>query len=241
VARAGTELEIGNLLAACSCSCSVGGGRRPPERNEGQRERSSGRELPAGDRDMCERMAAACVKNVNSVRDRIACKKMNLEKLNLLVLAQYELGRLAPMRGVLPSMLNQARRMPIHLRNTKSRSTFRTEEATIDLYFRAALACECHPPLLTALAPATIRGDGADTDHAGWKAVTLVQGSGLGGLHGGGRHGWAAAGVGRNGDGVRSGGTNTGSERDGPLRQPSWGRRRADGQRRWRECNGGCL
>lgn len=71
---AGTELDVlkggrdsseeGVALAGVAAPLAgAGGGRAPPERNDGQSERSSGREVPpvfAG--DICERMAAACRK-----------------------------------------------------------------------------------------------------------------------------------------------------------------------------------
>jgi hypothetical protein len=45
-----------------------------------------------------------------------------LEKLDLLVLGQQELARFAPVRRMLPSVLNKAARMPVRL-NTANRNT----------------------------------------------------------------------------------------------------------------------
>ena len=76
---AGTELEMGCVWAldaggegvpVCVGVRSVfgtaaGGGMRPPERNEGHKERSSGSEADEGER--WERMAAACPMRVSVV------------------------------------------------------------------------------------------------------------------------------------------------------------------------------
>ena len=56
--REGTELEVGYVVV--SSLAGSGGGNAPPERKDGQSERSSGRdEPPDADGVKCERIAAA--------------------------------------------------------------------------------------------------------------------------------------------------------------------------------------
>jgi hypothetical protein len=57
----GTELEVGyDVVSATDSFVGSGGGNTPPERNDGQSERSSGRdEPPDADGVKCERIAAA--------------------------------------------------------------------------------------------------------------------------------------------------------------------------------------
>ena len=76
---AGTELGMGRVWALDAggegvpvcvgvtsvLSTAAGGGTRPPERNKGHKERSSGSDADAGER--CERMAAACPIRVSVV------------------------------------------------------------------------------------------------------------------------------------------------------------------------------
>jgi hypothetical protein len=58
----GTELEVGCAAVSVTVSpAGSGGGSTPPERKDGQSERSSGRdEPPDADGVKCERIAAAC-------------------------------------------------------------------------------------------------------------------------------------------------------------------------------------
>jgi len=59
----GTELEVGyDVVSATDSFVGSGGGNTPPERNDGQSERSSGRdEPPDADGVKCERIAAASI------------------------------------------------------------------------------------------------------------------------------------------------------------------------------------
>jgi hypothetical protein len=61
--RDGTELEVGYVVVSATESLAgSGGGNTPPERKDGQSERSSGRdEPPDADGVKCERIAAASI------------------------------------------------------------------------------------------------------------------------------------------------------------------------------------
>jgi hypothetical protein len=58
----GIELEVGYAAVSAAVSpAGSGGGNAPPDRKDGQSERSSGRdEPPDADGVKCERIAAAC-------------------------------------------------------------------------------------------------------------------------------------------------------------------------------------
>jgi hypothetical protein len=93
----------------------VGGGSAPPERKEGQRERSSGRDVPvADDGERWDRMAAAwCWRQRKFSGD--GRMTTNLEQLDLLVFAEDKLGCLTPVRSVFPSVFDETRRVTVNL------------------------------------------------------------------------------------------------------------------------------
>ena len=152
IVLAGTELEMGCEVWMLDVDVGVaigvgltslfgpeaGGGTSPPERKDGHKERSSGKEADEGER--CERMAAACAKSslasyprpnsqARRHRNRQACgarldlegsekkkkKKTRLEQLHLLMFTQHKLGRFPPLRGMFPTMFDQTRGMSVNL------------------------------------------------------------------------------------------------------------------------------
>jgi hypothetical protein len=92
-----------------------GGGTTPGERKLGQSERSSGSDVPDGDVERCDRIAAAYAGHQHAPHTLGGMGTTDLEELDLLVLALHELGGLAPVRRVLPAVLDQAARVLVLL------------------------------------------------------------------------------------------------------------------------------
>lgn len=130
---AGTEQDISfggdDALAPSSALPGAGGGTTPPERKVGQRERSSGSDVPVVDEgERCDNIAAAYK---NSISTFFKCQAMSddLQQLDLLMFAQNKLRGFTPLGSMLPAMFNKTRRMPIDLKTRWSLST-RTAQGT---------------------------------------------------------------------------------------------------------------
>ena len=64
---------------------------------------------------MCERMAAAWVRVSSCCANKFWEMSIYLKKLHLLVFAEYKFGSFAPVWGMFPPMLDEARRVAVYL------------------------------------------------------------------------------------------------------------------------------
>jgi hypothetical protein len=153
---AGTELEVGWEGYAEAASGSrfelVGGGRAPPERKDGQRDLSSGSDVPDESGDRWDRIAAAWVgARSGGLKCMVAGGGTYLQQLDLLMLAQHKFRSFAPLRGVFPSVLDKARWMAVDLKKFRDESIAKVKQRQLPITFEQLSQVKIVPLFLPPL------------------------------------------------------------------------------------------